>query len=166
MVALCNRADHYIFILFLLLHRHHLCSAGRPSGWALAHILVTTILNTFYNNKAWCALSAVIMGLWVWSAYGVDITCIRGFTADTLLRIAADAGTDLWSESVDRSEPKITGSAHRWILNPNPSPNTNITGNPNPNSYPNPDPNRNNTKTFCYQFFVNWTFPRAHTTHR
>jgi len=38
MVALRNRADHYIFAA--LNKGRHLCSAGRPSRWALAHILV------------------------------------------------------------------------------------------------------------------------------
>ena len=47
MVTLWNRADHYIFILFFVLSSsfiifrgRHLCSAGRPSRWVLAHILV------------------------------------------------------------------------------------------------------------------------------
>ena len=73
MVALCNRADHYIgaplqistgYVSwqryctasssgrqpnFAALNRgRHLCSAGRPSGWALAHILV---IACFVNGK-------------------------------------------------------------------------------------------------------------------
>jgi len=97
MVALCNRADHYIFMLWFVLSSffllssffprlisavgdwmftilwhmvyctssssgrqpnfaalkrgRHLCSAGRPSGWALAHILAVDLPTVSYARS-------------------------------------------------------------------------------------------------------------------
>ena len=62
---------------FAALNRgRHLCSAGRPSGWALAHILVYCCIVTVYANqpKIWwrlaCQWFTIAGQIWPWSIKG------------------------------------------------------------------------------------------------
>jgi len=40
----------------------HLCSAGRPSGWALAHILVNIVIVKLRDSGAGCLINNIFIG--------------------------------------------------------------------------------------------------------
>ena len=60
MVALCTASSSGCQLNFAALNRgRQLCSAGRPSGWALAHILVSV------ETGCWLLFFTVAMCLWL-----------------------------------------------------------------------------------------------------